>query len=735
MSFLNKSEKAIFVDEKNGVQYFQESDSYYNYRLTSNFLNNGYLGDKKIDGVVWDSYSYYPPGVPMDYSPLIAWLALFSYYLLNIFSNVSLIKVCFWLPAFIAPLGGVAGFLFVRRFAGNLGGFFTGMLLVTSSLYCFKTVPGFFDTDMFNVILPIMVIWTFAEAERAEIFKNKILLAISSGFFMFVFVMAWSGWQYIFYLIVFSCLVYYLIGKIRKWDLNNFLSIFAIFLGTSLVLIGISYPLSIYKLFLGLLGYKDVLLSSHNIWMPWPNTYDGVSELKNATLNSIIFQTGPLTILMGFFGILIVFLNEKGLLKYEYSFKIRYWFRNKKNKNNEKNVDTSVFIKINKKASEVKLDWFLFLILFLWSFTAALSLIKGARFIILLLPPLAIFSGITLGVFLDKFNFTRLPLSAIKQFILILMVILIVSPQIIATYQTTHFITPFYDDYHAQSAEWIDNKLPQDTVIITNWGYGHFYSAMAKRPVSFDGRMAYIETLPTRSIQYSSLNISTDIPNTSRDYWFAMALATDNITFSRHVLTMLATSGDNAYLVLNKYSKNKKESKEILNDILGFNRSSAYHILLSRYRFSSIQAQEILKYSHPSNSRLFVLITMPSMLEMGKYILSTNTKTDNIIYQVNELPEKYGWKNLRLYKSHDKLLWEGNEVYNIITINNGMINESLINKNGKVSIYILKDSNKEVIIDKKYQNSIFIDLVVKNIAPDGFDLLYKNKNVNIWKTD
>lgn len=56
---LSVDEKAYLTDE-HGLPYMYELDSYYNYRVSRNYLMNGHLGDSLRDGVPWDSYSYYP---------------------------------------------------------------------------------------------------------------------------------------------------------------------------------------------------------------------------------------------------------------------------------------------------------------------------------------------------------------------------------------------------------------------------------------------------------------------------------------------------------------------------------------------------------------------------------------------------------------------------------------------------------------------------------------------------
>ncbi|WP_342765994.1 STT3 domain-containing protein [Methanobacterium alcaliphilum] len=589
---LSESQKEFFED-KNGMQYFQESDSYYNYRMASNFLKNGYLGDKVINGVVWDSYSYFPSGVPLDYPPLLSWLSVLIFKIINFFSSVSFYEICFYLPGLLSPLCGVIGFLFVRRIAGDLGGFLTGMLLVSSIFYCLKTMPGFFDTDMFIIIFPLLIIWSLLESNRAKIYKNKIILASLAGVFMFLFAMAWNGWQYLFYCILIAFLLYGVIGKKQNWDLRYYPFLIICFFGISLILIGLTNPINVYKLVLGPLEYFDVINSNYNIWYPWPDTYKNVAELEPATIGRVLYFTGPLTVILGLCGVILLSWNE---------------FRNKN--------------------SPDKLGRFCHITLLVWTLMSILSLTKGVRFIGLLLPPLAVFSGILIGLLFGKFQSMELPFNKTKKWIIgFFIVLIIISPQIIQTHNTSKIVTPLYNDHYAESAEWILNNTPNNTVIITDWSYGHFYAEAANRPVSYDGRLGYIETLPVRWIEYTPINMSTEIPNTSRDYWISLGLNTDNSTLARGIFIMLASSGDEAYLTTDTYTKNTTKSILILEDILGLSWSSAKRVLQKKYGFSDQQSKEILKYSHPVVKRPFIVITMNNSFKSGK------NNTFKLVYQ------------------------------------------------------------------------------------------------------
>lgn len=146
-----------FYQSPDGLPYMFELDSYYHFRLTENFIEHGYLGDTKIDGTEWDLHSYYPPGVPMDYPPLIIYLSAYIYYLVNLFSEIPLLTVIFWIPAFIAPLSGVVAYFLVKRFTNDFGAVAAGIFIVTAPMFTLRTVVGWFDTDIFIIFFPLLL--------------------------------------------------------------------------------------------------------------------------------------------------------------------------------------------------------------------------------------------------------------------------------------------------------------------------------------------------------------------------------------------------------------------------------------------------------------------------------------------------------------------------------------------------------------------------------------------------
>ena len=700
-----------FYEDQNGLPYMYELDSYYNYRLTENYLDHGYLGDTVINGTEWDLHSYYPPGVPLDYPPLIVYLTAFIYKLVNLFSQIPLLTVCFWIPVFIGPLAGVVAYLFVRRFTNEYGAITAGILTVTAPLYLIRTVPGWFDTDMFNIIFPLLIVWFFIEAVESKNNKMQIFFTLLSAFSMFLFAMAWNGWQYLFYIITIFCTLYIIVRKIKGIDVKNIFKVFISFFTVSIVLIGITNFSNIIDFIYGPLELIKIS-GSQSSWYPWPDLYSSVSELMKPSIEEFIAKIGPVLFGLGIIGIFLILR----LL-----------------------VNTQL-----KKRFLNKMNWFLYLLLVTWLVAGLVSLEQGIRFILLLIPPLVISAGIMVGICIEYINNLKGKLKGkeiLVKFLCLSFIIIILIPAILNAYESSS-ITPGADDDLWNSAAWINNNTPNNTVIITEWSYGHFFSAIADRPVTFDGRSAYIETLPLRQF-YNNSTFNPQSPSTSREYWIDRAFCTSNESLSIGIFRMLSTGGDNGYLVLDKYTGSTSKSVEILNNILGVDESSAMKILTNNYKLNTEEAKEVLKYTHPDNLNPFVIVTYEGMINkakwtfyFGEWDLSKNSGK-NYTYSVGTLNvtnSKFNTdNNITGDLTTNNITWNGKVPYCEIIVGNNKIEKHYLDKNSDFCIFLLTDINKSVVLDKRFENSMFAKLVLEKSGSTNLKAVYKNKNAVVWK--
>ena len=698
-----------FYRDSEGKPYLYGMDSYYNYRLTQNFIERGIMGDRIINGIEWDSYSYSPPGVPLDYPPLLIYITALLYEIINYFVSMPLITISFWLPAIISPLAGIVVYLFVKRYFNNTAGIVAGILTVISPFYLLRTIPGWFDTDMFNILFPILVIWSFIESINNKEIKKKVFFASTSSFLMLLFSMAWNGWQYIFYIIIFFTLFYIIWRYSKGKTIKECLVSLTIFFGGSLLLILVFTGfVNFLKPFYGLMELFNLITT--NPWAPWPDLYVGVSELTIPSFSELISELGLIFLIMGIIGLFLMYLILK-----------------------------------NKQMKEkylMKMNWFIYLFLVAWALVGFVSLLKGARFILLLILPLSISAGIVVGILLKSFE-SLFKNKKTSKALYILIIGAIIIPQLIIAHNSLERSLPSSNDDLWDSAQWIKNNTPDDTLIILDWSYGHFFSAIAERPVVFDGRSAYIETLPIRHFYDQNLTFDGRIPNTSREYWISRAFASNNETLSAGIFRMIANSGDSAYLTLDGFTNNTTKSVLILNEIVGVDKDSAFEILTNKYLLSENQSTEILKYTHPPYTRPFVVLTYDGMINTGNldfyfgnwdfdeqiggeytYSVGNFEYINQVITSTNEV--EYNTQN-------NIITWKNMEPYCVIELMNDTIKKRYLNSKSDICVVILWDDRKIVVMDKKFENSLFTKLVLQKENTENFESEYKNKKVVVWK--
>ncbi len=705
------AEKSFYQDE-NGLPYMIELDSYYNYRLTKNLLEHGYMGDAIINGVQWDLHSYYP-GVPLDYPPLIAYLTAFIYKFVNLFTEIPLLVVCFWLSAFIAPLAGIIAYLFMGRFTNQYGAVAAGVLTVTIPFYFARTVPGWFDTDMFNLIFPFLVVWFLFELfdNINKSTEKGIYFSIFSGLSLFLFSLAWSGWQYLFYIIIIFWAIHIIWSSFKGENFRNHLYCFSVFLITTIVLVW---------LFTGFINIIKLLYSPLQLiglygasWQDWPNIYISVSELRPPFLEELLSVLG-VSIYAGLLGILWIgriLTNES--------------------------LQNKILPRMN---------WQSFSFLVFWGFAGIFSLTQGYRFIMLLVPPLIVSTSFMIGISVQYLNILAnsgktlfLRKKPVLTFFAIIILFVTLLPGIINV-QMYNYSNPIIDDDYWEAAIWIKNNTTKNTVIVTDWSFGHVYTAIADRSVVQDGRMGYIETLSVHN--YDNLYPFKDkSPSTSRNYWISRSFSTDNESFSAGILQMITSTGDQGFIKINRSIKNTTKTVEVMNNILGLQRSDAKELLINHYNFQDHQVEEILELTHPENPSPMVLVTYDDDIVHGFWTFEfgewnfQERRTNNYTYSVGDVEKKgdlFIFSNDVMWDIKTKnVVWKNKTPYCVGYVKNRSSEKIYMDSNSDFCIFII-DDKKAVVMDKRFENSIFTKLVLEKSNSTIYKPLYANKGVTVW---
>ncbi|MDD3754445.1 MAG: STT3 domain-containing protein [Methanobacterium sp.] len=728
-------ESKSYFQEDNGLPYFSEMDSYYNYRLTQNFIDHGYFGDTIKDGTDWDLHSFSPPGRSAQYPPLIVWITTFFFKLANLFGEYPLIVVSFWTPAIIASLCVIPAYSFIRKITNDYGGITAGILVGVTTFYFSHTFAGFFDTDMFNMLLPLLVVWFFSESITTNENRRKMLFAVYAAVSMFVFSLAWEGWWYIFYLVIFAAIVYLLVSKYlfkadsfkswakypnkKQWFLEQPIILpLLIFIVLSLVMMSIYWGSSVFSSLLQPIAATKLQAATHAA--SYPNVFISVGEMQIPNISTVIADVGGLMpFLFGIFGLLIFYWNlrikkAKGKTKRKTPKKDRKTRRGKKSR---KIKESEAEISQEKEeplsiTPEMRLKNLYYAILFtLWILITAYAFTKGVRFVEAFSLPISLCAGVFVGFLAD---YLKKHIKNSKYHIITMAVIiaLVCYTPVVTANNMASSVVPGTDDAMVNSLSWVKDNTPENVVMTSWWDFGHLFATKADRAVTFDGGSQ----------------------NNARAYWVGKALFTDNEDLSAGILKMLAASGDEGYSTLENYTDNTGKTVEIMDKILVKDKAAARKIMTSQYDLTQQQADNVLKYTHPTNATPSLFVTSLDMVGkagwwsyFGSWNFDSKNST-NYIYSMaqagvtteNNTINIKGNNNVTVQISGNNITGglqvNENQIappHRLILITNGtVVVDQVVNNESTFSILILYQDNNliTVAMNRELEESMFTRL-------------------------
>ena len=433
--------KGDYVDST-GLPYFSEMDSYYNLRLTEDYVDHGFVGDEKVNGSEWDNHRYAPDGNKIDYELGIVYVTSYLHDLANkYYGDYSVREVAFWTGAIISSLAVIPAYIFSRRLTNDAGAIVATLIIALAPNYFAHTFPGFFDTDMFYYIFSLFFIFFFVEAIRTRNIVLKVIFAILSIVSIGLFSQSWTG--YIFYIGVMGVFaVVYLIAcyllNIGDDDPEDYPAKWQWFIHQkaflSVILLGVIgfVGITVFKGFDTAIGMIGSLLnlfslqSSARVVGGFPNVLVSVAEMQIpsmlgsgmnsaflANTNGAINGIGSISIL--FSGLIVLYILVSRAWKYR-SQRNKYGNVDKKppkskrlssaKKIDDKNKFKFSLADINFGSGLSILDdkrlTILYACLFVvWVVTTAAAATRGSRFITTLVLPFGIMAGIFVGFATD----------------------------------------------------------------------------------------------------------------------------------------------------------------------------------------------------------------------------------------------------------------------------------------------------------------------------------------------
>ena len=179
------------------LNWLQAYDPYFHLRYMSYVAEYGWMP-------VWDPLSYFPPGRPTTYPPMMYYL---TGYLYRIFqgSFASMIKAAQYSTAIYGAFMTVPAYLLGRELSDWKAGLISAAVMATVPATIRRTMAGFYDNPALVVIFSILTVYFFARAFRKNDLFNYSAAAISLVLFSFTWEPAW----YIAFIVIGSIFMYY----------------------------------------------------------------------------------------------------------------------------------------------------------------------------------------------------------------------------------------------------------------------------------------------------------------------------------------------------------------------------------------------------------------------------------------------------------------------------------------------------------------------------------------------
>ena len=536
--------------DKNGTLYLLGIDPYYFYRQTYNVLQNGIPGTGYFeDGLIKDDYRLAPIGGAAQWS-FHNWFSAKWHQFLNFFGDFPLMYTFFFVGTFFSALTVIPGFFIGKKLAkNNVGGFFTAFLLAVASFFVTRTTGETSDSDVYTVFFPVLITWLFLEALDAKDKKWKVLLVSLAGFVTGLFAFIWAGWWYIaLFLLATLCfkIAYDVLSQANKKEAFksketkwSFL-LLGLYTVTLTIFVNIFTSFSTFtKLLLG--PSKFINIKAVAVHSFWPNIKTTVAELNVVSLKHVITSLGGKLL----FAVAVV----------------------------------GIVILLFKKDQHGKREPYLGFLVALWLIASLYATTKGVRFILQATPVFAIAVGVCMGLvwyYASQWISKELKLNntITKITLFILLSLLLISPAK-AGYSQAYSSVPSMNDAWYNTLTKIKEEAPQNIIITSWWDFGHWFRAVADRPVTFDG--------------------GTQTPWGA--YWVGKSLLVNNEKATVGIVRMLNCGQNYAFDKLDKIINDTPKSINLLNEIVVLDKSSAMQ-KLKQEGLTEAQANAVANYTH-----------------------------------------------------------------------------------------------------------------------------------------
>lgn len=592
-------EKVEAFTDDSGLPYFTDPDSYYHIRLVDTMLRTGKIADTvSADGEPWDMHSFYPEGRNGAYEPGIVRLTIALWKVFNLSAPIDISRVEFYLSGFMAMLTALAAFIAGCRISGKISGFVAGILVGCAPDFVSRTTFGRFDTDIFVVLMNVLLILFLTEMLRAHEPKKKFAYALAYFLTAIIYANCWATRFSMLFagLTIAGGLIFAVADSWRgsqsmriKERIEDLLKRRDI-----VMLVGAGVMiLLVIGMTMGFATVADVFSSlTFNTSQQvtdgaFPNMYESISELTRPELvpesfrywfRGYVLGAAP-TVVTGIGGVLAALAAVGGLVMLG----VRA-FKGSEDRNGET---------LGRRECLIS-----FIILGLWTITGLFLTRLGVRFIEMLTAPTGLLAGIFAGWISERLRAGNLKRRIAGGVLSAILVTAIVLPDFEGFFLGIR--VPSVTDASANAMKCIrENADDPEAVIESWWDMGYFYESESAHPCLWDGGCQD----PIRAILLSR------------------ALVEDDMEMSCRILNMLACSGNRAVDMLAEKA-DPRTAFETLWEVLPMEKDEACAVIEKKCALNAEAAQKAERLIHPTQPKeayLVLTYTMTNQTTMYEF--------------------------------------------------------------------------------------------------------------------
>ncbi|MBU7015099.1 MAG: hypothetical protein HXS52_10315 [Theionarchaea archaeon] len=441
-------------------------DPYYYYRMAGTIVEEEHRPE-------WDYMASWPTGQPGNkHPPLFPYFLAYSFRLFGWVTNHNLLSWCSYSIVIPVILFVILAFLVGKEFSNTKGGLFCALLFGLTAYSVTRTLMGFADTDGFILVFSLLSTYLWVKA-----FSDpwKSTYAVLAGVSLFLFELTWVGYWHLLLLLGGASFIVILIKFLKKEPVN--------LIPVSLLLLSFALPHSLYSHFFiegAILGVAALLLLAT---FKYPGRQRVVILGVLSVLLIILYREEFLSRAAGSLSLsqpvsetrgalypnIGPFISQRQPVTLEYLleyFTVGLFL-----------APVGLYVLLKQKNS---LNRFLFISLYLAG--AILMSLSGVRFLLILMIPVLIVSGVALSGIWD---FIAKGSPGRKLVAVCLMVALMVPVCVTARGAGTA-ASEMSDDWW-DALLWIRENTPTGSVVISDWEYGYWIESIAERRSVMNG--------------------------------------------------------------------------------------------------------------------------------------------------------------------------------------------------------------------------------------------------------